>query len=101
MKTKPNDEHGGRATNGKAQTFYILSLKWTKQKDENATWWRPDSKGYTTNLEHAGIYTEAQIAQRHYNDGVDTIAVPVELAREFARTTVDAGTIKGRIGAIR
>lgn len=38
--------------------FYILSKKWTARKDETLTWWCPDQKGYTTNIDRAGIYSE-------------------------------------------
>lgn len=31
---------------------------------EFALWWKPDARGYTTNLEDAGRYTEAD-AKRH------------------------------------
>jgi hypothetical protein len=67
--------------------FFILSLRHSPA-DGNALWWGPDNKGYTQNLLTAGRYTEAQVAAEplYYNDGVNTRAVPCELAERHSFT---------------
>jgi hypothetical protein len=59
--------------------FYIFSLKHTNRKDPWITFWRPENKGYAWPLEWSGKYTASEIDgdPGYYNDGVDTIAVPV------------------------
>lgn len=73
--------------------FYILSLKWSRDNEQNLTWWMSNRSGYTSLLEHAGRYGEAE-AKCH--EGSDTtIAIPCEvvdrlssrvLPREAARS---------------
>ena len=67
-------------------SFYILSRKWSKF-GEPLVWWRPDDRGYTTNLDEAGEYSQALVFNKtaHYNNGDSTVAVPVKLARAAAK----------------
>jgi hypothetical protein len=56
-------------------SYLILSLKWTKCRPE-MVWYKPKSKGYTVNIEDAGLYSrEEAIAETIA--GV-TLAVDVE-----------------------
>ena len=59
--------------------FFILSLRHSPA-DGHALWWGPDNRGYTTNLNQAGRYTEAQVQAEplYYNDEVNTRAIPCE-----------------------
>lgn len=63
--------------------YVIYSLKWTR--GDNIIWWGPDNCGYTVRLEDAGKYTLEQIQQKpdYYNDGVNTLAIPLEVAQEL------------------
>jgi hypothetical protein len=65
--------------------FYVLSLKWSRNKD-HLVWWCPNDSGYTYQLERAGKYTAAQIAAHpaSYDNGDETLAVPVEAADAMA-----------------
>lgn len=68
-------------------TYYILSIK-NGPAGNDLLWWRPDNAGYTVVLESAGVYTQADIDEhpRYYNDGTDTVAVPVaEVERRAVR----------------
>lgn len=65
--------------------FYILSMKWTRGGD-SLTWWAPNNNGYTIVLEHAGRYTEEQVAGNpdYYNNGYNTLAVPCDAVEAVA-----------------
>lgn len=85
--------------------FYVLSLRWTRTGDENATWWRPQNNGYTCSLDEAGRYTQEQIQQRpgYYNDRESTLAIPCDLvdqrARRILSTEVLSALVTETIGA--
>ncbi|MBX6393487.1 MAG: hypothetical protein IRY96_08425 [Burkholderiales bacterium] len=68
-----------------AGEFYILSLKWSPI-DNRLVWWRPNSCGYTTELESAGRYTAEEIEARrsYYDNGDSTLAVPCKIAEALA-----------------
>jgi hypothetical protein len=60
-----------------AMLYYIASLKHSHSHHEHIVWWGPHRRGYTPVVgEYAGQYDEAAAAR--LNDGVDSIAVPVE-----------------------
>lgn len=65
--------------------WVILSLKWSQAapKPENLVWYKPNSCGYTEDLDSAGLYTEAEAMRR--SDGEVTLAVPFALAALQAR----------------
>lgn len=65
--------------------FYILSIKWSEGR-ECLTWWQPHSSGYSMLLENAGTYSAEEAAQ--LNDGVNTLAIPVEAVDALARRCV-------------
>lgn len=61
------------------KTYYILSLKWSENKNEYV-WWESNNSGYTTDIERAGVYTAEQVESKldYYNNGKTTRAIPVE-----------------------
>ncbi|MBW2673559.1 MAG: hypothetical protein JRD89_09125 [Deltaproteobacteria bacterium] len=58
----------------KQQLYYLLDCR--APVGNSALWWRPDSKGYTCNLEEAGLYTEEQAGGNRETD----IPIPREIA---------------------
>jgi hypothetical protein len=60
--------------------YIVIDLR--RSTKETPMFWRPDDMGYTTNPFEAGLYDELHILARwnHYNDKVETIAVPVDQA---------------------
>lgn len=86
---------------GDERMFYILSLKWTRRED-CITWWRPESSGYTWLLEQAGKYTEDDVLRRagYLNDGESTMAVPCEVAEQFASRVVLQGSSDALLSAV-
>lgn len=63
--------------------FYILDARTIV--GNCALWWRPNGAGYTTQLEEAGLYEEADAKNgRRETD----IAVPEEIAKKCAVTHV-------------
>lgn len=69
--------------------YYILDTR-DLRKDNLATWWRPNSKGYTFHLDAAGIYTKAEADAICGPSRGEHVAVPVEQARAMTMTVVDA-----------
>lgn len=60
--------------------YYIASLKHTHKHSEHIVFWGTNHSGYTQVVaEHAGTYTLEEAVK--LNDGVDTLAVPVEAVR--------------------
>lgn len=59
------------------KTYIIINL--FESKPEAPIFWRPDDAGYTFSPFAAGHYTEEQVMANpdHYNNGKDTIAVPL------------------------
>lgn len=46
------------------QSFYILSMRKTLElKSPNALWWSPFGKGYTENLQDAGIFSKPEVEE--------------------------------------
>jgi hypothetical protein len=68
-----------------ADFFYILSLRHTS--GNVVTWWRPENRGYTTDLNCAGRYTRQQVedAPGYYDNADETLAVPCEAALAAAQ----------------
>lgn len=67
--------------------YYILSLKWSPGMDGHAVWWRTDAKGYTVDLNQAGLYSEETINsdRSYYDNGNDTQAWRKENAEAHAK----------------
>jgi len=64
--------------------YLILSLK---HSDNDALYWyRPNSRGYTSYISEAGIYSESEVAG-HVMEAVTT-AVPIEFAKGLAELSV-------------
>jgi hypothetical protein len=62
--------------------FYIASLKHTQKHHEHITWWGKDSRGYTPVVgDYIGEYPLWEALR--LNDGVDCLAVPVDVVKSF------------------
>jgi hypothetical protein len=67
---------------------YIASFRHSRS-DAFVCWWRPDNKGYTSDLEQAGIYHDVKPG---YHDDAGTVPVPVAFVRSLRiRQVVDIG----------
>jgi hypothetical protein len=62
--------------------WLVLSLKWSRSRD-HLVWYGPAAQGYTTNLDDAGRFTEAEA--RGHESGDTEIAVPLSAALACAR----------------
>jgi len=63
------------------ELFLILSLKWSRGRDE-LVWYMPNSRGYTANLDIAGRFTREEAGEL-VCEGV-TSAVDVNVAYDLA-----------------
>jgi hypothetical protein len=71
-----------------AKLYLILSKKWSENRSEFLVWYRPDSHGYTENLEEAGRFTEEEArAITCDGEGVN-VMVRESDAYEFAVTRI-------------
>lgn len=67
--------------------FYILCLHNELPRSDLALWWKPDCRGYTTNLNQAGIYSAAEVEVlrrtrlRLQKDGVGCSDIPIPVER--------------------
>lgn len=73
--------------------FYILSLKWSRDNEQNLTWWMPNRSGYTSILEHAGRYSAAEAKSHEGSD--TTIAVPCEVVDRLSSRVMPSFECKG------
>ncbi len=71
---------------GDVDHFFILDLR-SLGMWRGMLWWMPNDCGYTENLTQAGRYTREQVENnpRYYNNGEETLAVPVALVLKHAR----------------
>lgn len=76
-------------------TYLVAHIGHTLKSHEHVCWWKPDSCGYTTCIDQAGRYSEDEARSICRNGSC--IAVPIEVAAKFARTTpyyrVPCGTL--------
>lgn len=79
-----------------APRFYILSLKWSRDR-ECLTWWQPARSGYSMMLDKAGIYSEEEAMR--IADGRETLAIPVEAADALACRAVHGNHRKAMVDA--
>ena len=72
------------------QTAYLLASYKRRFYDGLVVWWRADAKGYTNDLNQAGLYTERQAA-KHVD--AETVAVPLAwvISNCRVRVSVDYG----------
>lgn len=61
-------------------TFFILSLKYSPNPSGHSVFWKPDDRGYTSDISKAGYYSHAQVMANplYYSNGETTKAVPVD-----------------------
>ena len=66
--------------------YYVISVKHTLRENDKITLWGADGRGYRQRLNTAGRYPESEILDllSYYNNGYDTIAVPVDAAEALA-----------------
>ena len=79
-----------------SRDWLILSVKWSKGGSEDLVWYRPNSKGYTTDLNQAGRYTREEARRIHdLETHGNTAAVPLVAALAANRTfrVVEAGEV--------
>jgi hypothetical protein len=68
------------------EMFYILSLKWSRKRDDLLMWWAPGENGYVFRIDGtrkpAGKYTREDVERRrsYLNNGTNTMAVPCAFA---------------------
>lgn len=75
---------------------YILSLKHSPISGP-AVWWRSDCKGYTSDLDQAGKYSDEAVQRNHYvfNNETTSIAIPVIKVDRMALRTVEFQDLAG------
>jgi hypothetical protein len=80
------------------KVYHIFSLKHSPWGNE-AVWWRPDDDGYTSHIDQAGVYREELINARpeYYNNGTDTIAIPVEEVSLISHRAVDFCKVRNSV----
>lgn len=76
--------------------FYLWS---TKHTGDVCWWWAPNSKGYTRNLDAAGIYDEAEVRGLERSSEGEIRAVPVDVAKECALRMVRRETMRDELQA--
>lgn len=69
--------------------YYILNLN-PSQSSDNALWWMPERRGYTVDLDKAGVYTAKEAAEIVKNRPLEDFAVEISVARAASRRVVDA-----------
>ena len=75
--------------------FYLLDSRTVV--GNCASFWCPEGKGYTVNLDEAGTYTAAQCRGNRDTDR----PVPVEIAMSVASTHVIAGRLSAAMSAAK
>jgi hypothetical protein len=74
------------------KSFFILDVESARHSDL-LLWWKPNSCGYTSSLEEAGHYSEAELsAHPHLNNATHTLAVPRDLAEKLSQRVVPGGS---------
>jgi hypothetical protein len=65
------------------QQYYLISLK--HSSGGHYTFWRADDKGYTNDLQQAGVYAESKVLKflSHYHNGEDTVAIKCQDIKKF------------------
>lgn len=75
-------------TEAAAAEFYLLSTN--RQIGDVLLWWGPDRSGYTTVLDRAGRYSEAQARSIAKGHAADVVAIPCHEADARAIRTVSS-----------
>ena len=73
--------------------YYLMSLKHTSNNDFPIYWWGPNERGYTDDLNKAGLYSEEQVQANpaQFNNGTDTIAIPVGEVTQKVKLIIERG----------
>lgn len=80
--------------------FYVRCLD--REDGPLACWWKPNHRGYTFDLKEAGLYTKEEakaiLAQANFGGRIHEVMVPVEVAKQAARTIVEkSNLVIGRV----
>jgi hypothetical protein len=83
--------------------YRILSVKWTECRQTNPSgediWWGPNSSGYTSDINQAGVYTEEMIEKhKRCHRLEDALPVKIEIP---AWTDKELNSAKCRLDAER
>jgi len=65
----------GRLVDGETPRFYIFA-KEHSTKCDHCLWWNPGAKGYTCDLNRAGLFTEAEAREIEADSHGDHVAIP-------------------------
>jgi hypothetical protein len=69
------------------QQYYAYNIRDAREgyMDKCIVWWRAEGRGYTNDLNDAGMFTDAD-REKNYPPTDRCIYVPVEIAEKVART---------------
>jgi hypothetical protein len=71
--------------------FFLWSRK--HSKDDVCLWWRPESRGYTTDLAQAGLYSAEEAGVIERGSGGNVLAVDEATARSLAYQVVSCDAL--------
>lgn len=77
--------------------FYIQDTR--SYSGDAVIWWRPNRKGYTFNIDDAGLYEEEEARSIERVRGTDK-AVPQEVAQAAIIRVVDATRLRSELGKV-
>ena len=92
---RQNDDAAAADSEG----FLLLAFDKSSRQDL-ALWWRPKSAGYTTRVEQAGRYTEAEARDIETKSRGDVHAVPIALALSLQKSVVDIGDYRDALRGV-
>jgi len=87
----PQCDDCGYAKSDRVVEYYIFR---TEGSHDRAMWWRPNSRGYTTNIQEAGKYTKEKAFKIELESGGEDFAVPDYIIAEMPKVTIiEAGIV--------
>lgn len=75
--------------------YFIFTLD--PNAKETALWWKPGRRGYTLNLEEAGLYEEKEAREIERLRPPEDRAIPEDVARRLARSRVPLDDLQGEL----